>query len=96
MWNERLRELREEHDLTQIKLAKILNLNYKTIYRYENGICEPNLSVLIKLAKLYDVSIDYLCDITDIKKRDNESLIEQLDKTISETNSLLKALRKSH
>ncbi len=95
MWNERLRELREEHDLTQSQLAHKLGLNYKTIYRYENGICEPNLSILVKLAKMYDVSIDYLCNLSDIKKRDNDALIEMLSKNINETNNLLKALKKS-
>lgn len=78
MWNERLRELREEHGLTQIELAKIVGLNHKTIYRYETGISEPTLSVLVALSKFFKVNISYLCGISNLKNSNNSEIINQL------------------
>ena len=89
MWNERLRMLREEKDLTQNELAKLLGLNYKTIYRYENGICEPTLSVLVKLAAIFDTSIDYLCGIGELKNYKNEVLSDKLKIITNQLDNLI-------
>jgi Predicted transcriptional regulators len=64
----RLRNLREDHDLTQQALADLLNVSQTTYSRYESGTLDiPSVS-LIKLAKFYKTSIDYLLDLTDNKK----------------------------
>ena len=54
-----LKELREENSLTQKQLAEILGLNSVTYLRYEKEQREPPLSVLVDIAKFYDVSVDY-------------------------------------
>jgi len=65
---QRLRNLREDHDLTQQVLADLLNVSQTTYSRYESGTLDiPSVS-LIKLAKFYKTSIDYLLDLTDNKK----------------------------
>ena len=65
---ERIRDLREDNDLMQRQLAELLNVNQKTYSRYELGEhCIP-LEALIKLAKLYNTSVDYLLGLTDIKE----------------------------
>ena len=64
----RLRELREDHDLTQAKCAKMANISKNSYIRYENGERVPPLDTIIKFAKYYDVSIDYIAKLTDIKK----------------------------
>ncbi|MEN6326949.1 MAG: helix-turn-helix transcriptional regulator [Syntrophomonas sp.] len=64
----RLRNLREDHDLTQQALADLLNVSQTTYSRYESGTLDiPSVS-LIKLAKFYKTSIDYLLGLTDNKK----------------------------
>ena len=64
----RIRELREDNDLTQTYMAKLLNLNQRTYSRYETGEHEISLASLSKIADFYNVSTDYLLDRTDIKK----------------------------
>lgn len=63
-----LRNLREEKLLTQGELADALNLSQKTISNYEVGTRDPDNDTLIKMATFFDVSVDYLLGISNIKK----------------------------
>lgn len=65
----RIRDLREDRDLTQTALAEKLDLTQRTYSRYENADSMMPLDVLIKIADFHDVSIDYLLERTDIRKR---------------------------
>lgn len=56
----RLKELRKQKGLTLVELGKEVNLANNTLSRYERGIREPNISMLIKLADYFNVSVDYL------------------------------------
>ena len=56
----RIRELREDHDLTQAALADYLGVQQTTYSKYELGRIEVPAEVLIKLADYYQVSLDYL------------------------------------
>ncbi|WP_448904398.1 helix-turn-helix domain-containing protein [Eubacterium sp.] len=56
----RLRDLREDNDITQNQIASILNVKQNTYSQYENGKREVPIDVLWKLADYYNVSIDYL------------------------------------
>lgn len=58
----RLKELRQANELTQNKLAQILNISRSTIAMYETGASEPDNETLKKIAKYFNVSIDYLLD----------------------------------
>ena len=64
-----LRAIREDNDIKQKEVAKILNVSQNTYSQYENGVIELTAEVLIKLSNFYDVSIDYLLDRTDKKER---------------------------
>ena len=64
----RIKNLREDYDYTQDYVAKYLNVNRVVYNRYENGIREIPISILIKLSKLYNVSIDYMVGLTNKKK----------------------------
>lgn len=65
---QRLRDLREDRDLNQQALADLLNISQTTYSRYESGTLDiPSVS-LIKLAKFYGTSIDYLVGLTDTRK----------------------------
>lgn len=61
----RLKLLRKEKNLTQLKLALDLNMTQNTISRYETGEREAGYSELIKIADYFNVSIDYLLERTD-------------------------------
>lgn len=56
----RLKELREEKGLFQRELANIFHISKNSVYNWENGISEPNIDLLIKLANYFECSIDYL------------------------------------
>jgi len=62
----RLRNLREDRDLTQEQIAKILNISQTTYSRYESGALDIPSQSLIKLAKFYKTSIDYIVGLTDV------------------------------
>ena len=64
----RLRDLREDNDLTQGQLVEILKMHKTTYTNYEQGKREPPFSLAIRLAKLYNVSLDYLAGLTDNPK----------------------------
>lgn len=61
----RLKQLRKEKGITQLKLAMDLNMNQNSISRYENLEREADYSTLITLADYFNVSIDYLLERTD-------------------------------
>ena len=60
-----LRAIREDNDLRQSDIAKILNVSQNTYSQYETGVIALTAEVLINLADYYNVSIDYLLDRTD-------------------------------
>lgn len=64
----RLKDLREDHDLTQSELSKILNLSQRGYSHYETGNNDIPTEILIKLAKFYNTSTDYILGLTNIKK----------------------------
>ena len=64
----RIRSLREDNDLTQKKIATILNMSQTGYSKYETGENDIPTKILINLAYYYNTSIDYLLGITDIQK----------------------------
>lgn len=65
---ERIKNLREDHDLTQTKIADALNISQRAYSHYESGDRKIPLDILIVLADYYDCSIDYLLGRTDKKE----------------------------
>ena len=61
----RLRDLREDHDLTQETIGKLLGTTQQQYYKYEKGIQEIPAHHLITLADFYKVSVDYLLGRSD-------------------------------
>lgn len=68
-FQERLRQLREESDLSKRELAVKLGIPPSTYYDYENGKTQPDLSKIIKIAEFFDVNSDYLLGLSDSRKR---------------------------
>lgn len=65
----RLRELRKSKNVNQTALGNDVGVTLKQIQRYEHGLNEPTLPVLIALADYFDVSLDYLCGRSDVRER---------------------------
>ena len=65
---ERIRNLREDADLTQAELGKQINVPQRTYAYYESGERMIPPQVLVALAQFYHVSTDYLLELTDQKK----------------------------
>ena len=61
----RIRDLREDHDLTQQQVADYLKIRQNTYSQYETGARQMPLEVLTALAALYKTSTDYLLGLTD-------------------------------
>jgi len=61
--------MREDRDLKQVQVAAILNMSQTGYSKYETGENDIPTAVLIKLARFYDTSIDYLLGETDNPKR---------------------------
>lgn len=61
----RIRDLREDKDLNQTQVAKILGMSQTGYSKYETGENDLPTAILIKLADFYDVSVDYLLNRTD-------------------------------
>jgi transcriptional regulator with XRE-family HTH domain len=64
----RIRNLREDKDMTQTQVAKMLTMSQTCYSKYETGENDIPTNILIKLADFYDVSVDYLLNRTDNPK----------------------------
>ena len=65
---QKIRELREDKDLTQTQIAKILNCSQRIYSNYERGEVDIPTQVLIKLAEFHGTSVDFLLGLTDEKR----------------------------
>lgn len=64
----RIRNLREDRDLTQKQMGEILNCSQRIYSNYECGDVDIPTQILIKLAKFHKTSVDYLLELTDDKR----------------------------
>ena len=65
---QRLRDLREDRDLTQKELAAVLSCSQQVYSNYELGQRDIHTDILIKLSAFYNVSVDYILQITNNPK----------------------------
>lgn len=68
-YNEHIREIREDHSLTQQKVASLLNIGQRTYADYESGKTRIPVDSLLILAKFYNVSLDYITGASNIKTK---------------------------
>ena len=67
-FHERIRALREDSDIKQKDIAKLLNMNQRKVSRLETKATEPTPDEIIRYCKLFDVSADYILGLSDKKK----------------------------
>lgn len=75
----RIKLLREEERLNQLELAKKLNISNSTLSQYETGQRIPSDDIKIKIAKIFNVTLDYLLGVSDIKNNDVTTIAAHID-----------------
>ena len=73
-----IRSLREDKDIRQKEIAAYLNVSQNTYSQYETGVIALTADILIKLSDYYDVSVDYLLDLTDNPERQKKNWSSKL------------------
>ena len=63
VWNDKIRALREDADLNQTQMGKILTLSQNAVSKYEKGERSVPIEILIKYALYFNVSLDYICGL---------------------------------
>ncbi len=85
----RIRELREDSDKTQREIAEYLGTPYQYYAVYEKGGSEISFERAIALAKYYNVSLDYIAGLTDVKQNSSVNSVPENKKAlIKQLNSL--------
>ncbi len=106
-FGERLKELRLSKDMTQSDLAKRINLSKANVSKYEANFVEPNLETLGLIAKVFNVSVDYLLgytnEISPTRKVDKDLIDAQIatfgdpreynDTELEEIKSFVKSIK---
>lgn len=77
MYIDRLKEIRQDKDLYQKDIAKVLNMSQKQYSLYETGVRLIPIDKLATLAKYYNTSVDYLIGLTDERKPYKRSILEK-------------------
>jgi transcriptional regulator with XRE-family HTH domain len=73
----RLKQLRQQMNLRQEQVAKLIGVNKSAISFYENGTRQPSYEILLRIANLYRVSVDYLLGQTNSRAVDLTGLSEE-------------------
>lgn len=95
---QRLKDLREDSDLTQLEAAKIAFLSKNTYIRYEKGETSIPLEIALRYAKYYKVSLDYIAGVTNNKegtgfiKKDIDSRKDKCEKAIKKILQAVKEI----
>ncbi len=92
-WNKRIKDLRIDANMTIAELAKKLDISERTLSRYESGISEPTIGVLIKMSLVFDVSVDYICTLKDSQEITEVSTKEKLTAAASQLIKLIDELK---
>jgi len=100
----RLKELRKQQEMTQVQLADLLGVSARTIYMWEAGERKPDIETLVKLARQFSVTTDYLLGLTDDPQFEQPATIaarptagmepisqERLDEIIAEAVKAIRA-----
>lgn len=89
----RLKALRDNANISQKRMAEILNTNQSAITRYENGVCEPDLQTLLDYGVFFKVSVDWILGRTE--KRMEGVRLGDLNEEINEESPFYQTLQKA-
>lgn len=95
----RIKQLRQQRGWSQAQLSKKLNVHQKQISGYERGIHSPSIELLVRMAELFNVSLDYIAfdnreekDIIPIADRELMQAVQQIDQLSAEDRDTIKAV----
>ena len=77
-FSDKLRMLRAKYKLSQQDIGNIVGLTGQAVSRWENDITQPDNESLVKLAKYFDVTTDYLLGIEDTKNNENANILDNV------------------
>lgn len=63
IWNDRIRALREDADLNQTEMGRILKISQNAISKYENAERSVPVEILVEYSKYFNVTLDYICGL---------------------------------
>jgi transcriptional regulator with XRE-family HTH domain len=96
---DRIKQLRHQRGWSQTQLAKKLNVHQKQISGYERGIHSPSIELLIRMAELFNVSLDYIAfdnredkNIVPIADRELMQAVQLIDQLSAEDRATIKAV----
>ena len=74
----RLKDLREDRDLRQIDVAEAVGIDQRSLSNYETGKTNPDAEIVIRLARFFGVSCDYLLGVSERDLRDHRAVLREL------------------
>lgn len=85
----RIKELRQKHHMSQIRLSIELEVSQEAVSAYENGRCYPAFQTLLKLSEIFNSSVDYIMGLTEnnvkpVSLSDNENVLLNTFKKLDE------------
>ena len=85
----RIKELRQKHHMSQIRLSIELEVSQEAVSAYENGRCYPAFQTLLKLSEIFNASVDYIMGLTyenvkPVSLTDNENILINTFKKLDE------------
>lgn len=96
---DRIKQLRQRRGWSQAQLSKKLNVHQKQISGYERGIHSPSIELLVRMAELFNVSLDYIAfdnreqkNIIPIADRELMQAVQQIDQLSAEDRATIKAV----
>ncbi len=78
MLNQRIRQLRQARSMSQVDLAKRLNVTKQSVSNWENDNIQPSIEMLVKLSAVFSVSTDYLLGLDSSEHLDVSGLPEEV------------------
>lgn len=89
----RIRDLREDLDLRQVDVAEATGIDQKTLSNYETGKTNPDSYSIIRLAKFFHVSTDYLLGYSDSNIQTNKDVVDKLATIAKEISEIKRFLQ---
>jgi transcriptional regulator with XRE-family HTH domain len=96
---DRIKQLRQQRGWSQAQLSNKLNVHQKQISGYERGIHSPSIELLVRMAELFNVSLDYIAfdnreekNIIPIADRELMQAVQQIDQLSAEDRATIKAV----
>ena len=90
----RLKNLRKQNNLTQVELARKINVTKSVVSAYENNLRLPSFGTLIAISKAFNVSTDFLLGVDNAENKHTIDLSGLSDDEITALNNLIKAMKR--